>query len=300
MGTIALEFVPPDIAHGPRRATETAERVRELLLRAGLLHRVEALLIPGMIAEDDDRPIALVDKMDVLDVHLTTRSVLPLRNIVTQVTAFSSMEALDQRIAILEQAGIDRVVFVGVPRTLADGAGPGLTPAAALRRYSARLPGRGVVLIPTRQDEAARFGAKVAAGANLALCQMLFSDLIGSVLCATRVEGPKPEILLSFGYVPNAETRVGLIRWLIRDVTDAAQREMATVLDLASKHFADKKAALVEIYRRTVESVLDLGYPLGIHFECPYDFNPYAFEVFHAMLDVWSPPTPPPGSSLVR
>ena len=40
---------------------------------------------------------------------------------------------------------------------------------------------------------------------------------------------------------------------------------------------------------RLIEGVQGLGYPLGVHLECPYDFNGYAFEVFHTMLDVWSP-----------
>jgi len=292
MGTVALEFVPPDLAHGPDRASETAERVSELLSAEGLLGRVNALLIPGMIPEDDDRPVELREKMDVLDVHRATRAALPLENIVTQVTAFSSEEHLDQRIETLKSAGIDRAVFVGVPRTLVDGAGPGLAPVAALARYENTLSDRGVVLIPTRDDEAARFGAKVAAGANLALCQMLFSDLIAELLPSVKLDGPKPEILLSFGYVSKIEERTGLIRWLIRDETDAARREMETVFEIAGKPFAAKKAALVELYRRVIGGVQASGYPIGLHFECPYDFNRYAFEVFHAMLDVWSPSDP--------
>jgi hypothetical protein len=289
MGTVALEFVPPDRDQGPARAAQTAERVRARLASTGLAERVNALLIPGTIPEDDDRPLRLAEKLDVLEVHRATREALPLHNIVTQVTAFSTPEQLDERVAALRAAGVERAVFVGVPRTLADGAGPGMTPVAALRRYADRLAGRGVVLIPTRDAEAARFGAKLAAGANLALCQLLFSDQIARVLAAVEVAGTRPEVLLSFGYVAKVEARTGLIRWLIRDATAAAQREMQTVLEIAGKPFAAKKAALVEIYRRVIDGVHDLGWPLGVHFECPYDFNPYAFEVFHAMLDVWSP-----------
>lgn len=289
MGTVALEFVPPDRVHGPTRAAETAERVRALLEAEGLLGRVNALLVPGMIPEDDDRPIPLQEKLDVLDVHRATRAALPLESIVTQVTAFSSAEGLDRRVEAIRAAGIGRVVFVGVPRTLADGAGPGLAPAAALTRYADRLAGRGVVLIPTRDQEAARFGAKLAAGASFALCQMLFSERVASVLAELPEDAPRAEILLSFAYVPKLEQRSGLIRWLIRDTSDAARREMETVQRIAGQPFAAKKAALVEIYRRVVEGAARAGHPLGVHFECPYDFNAYAFEVFHAMLDVWSP-----------
>lgn len=289
MATVALEFVPPDRAHGPARAAETAERVRELLSAHGLLGRVNALLVPGMIPEDDDRPVPLREKLDVLDVHRATRAALPIESIVTQVTAFSAAEGLDRRIAAIREAGIGRVVFVGVPRTLADGAGPGLAPAAALGRYAGRLAGRGVVLIPTRDGEAARFGAKLAAGATFALCQMLFSDRIASVLAELPADAPRAEILLSFAYVPKLEQRTGLIRWLIRDTTEAARREMEEVQRIAGQPFAAKKTALVDLYRRVVEGAARAGHPLGVHFECPYDFNPYAFEVFRAMLDAWSP-----------
>jgi hypothetical protein len=291
--TVALEFVPPDLARGGAHARETAARVRELLEREGILERINALLLPGMIREDDDRPVPLEPKLDVLDLYGEIRHSLPMQAIVTQVTAFSSHAALDARIADLEAAGIERAVFVGVPRTLADGAGPGLAPADALERYRDRLQDRGVVLIPTRSDEASRFGAKVSAGASLALTQLLFSDRIAEVLSEVPCEGERPEVLLSFGYVPRAEERVGLIRWLIRDTTQAARDEMAKVAQLAGLSFAAKKPALVDLFRRATEAAATTGYPLGLHFECPYDFNPYAIEVFHAMLDAWSAPGSP-------
>lgn len=289
MGTVALEFTPPDIASGRERAQEIARLARDLLSSEGMLDRVNAFLFPGMIVEDDDRPVALGERIDVLEAYHAARSALPLEPIVTQVTAFSSVEDLDTRVEAIKSAGVDRVVFVGVPRTLSDGEGPGATPAAALERYSERLSGRGVVLIPTRDDEAARFEAKIAAGANLALCQMLFSDRIAQLLPRVRTDGPKPEILLSFGYTSKIEQTRGLIRWLIRDSTDAAQREMEIVYQISGMPFANKKAALVDIYRRVIDGVHESGFPMGIHFECPYEFNAYAFEVFHAMLDVWSP-----------
>jgi len=287
MPTIALEFVPPDVEHGPARAKETAERVRELLVREGIRARIDSLLLPGMIAEEDDRPVPLRPKLDVLDLHREIRDILELETIVTQVTAFSDAAALDVRMQALADAGIQNTVFVGVPRTLTDGAGPGLTPADALELYRDRWPGRGVILIPTREQEAARFSAKLAAGANLALTQMLFSDRVAEVLSALAPPAEKPLVLLSFGYVPKSEARVGLIRWLIRDSTPAARSEMETVLRLADLAFGPKKAALLEIFERTLDSALRTGYPLGLHFECPYDFNPYAIEVFHGMLDCW-------------
>lgn len=289
MSTVALEFVPPDLARGPNHARETAERVRELLVAEGIFDRVNALLLPGMIHEDADRPIPLEPKLDVLDLDREIREILDAQSIVTQVTAFSSTAELDARMDALRASGIQRAVFVGVPRTLADGQGPGLTPADALRRYRDRLQSCGVVMIPTRTSEAARFQEKVSAGANLALTQMLFSDLTARVLADVQVEGPRPEILLSFGYVPKVEERVGLIRWLIRDSTEEAQNEMEIVAKLAGMSFPAKKAMLVDLFQRVTEGVARTGFPAGLHFECPYDFNRYAIEVFHAMLDVWTP-----------
>ncbi|MDX1648945.1 MAG: mycobacterial-type methylenetetrahydrofolate reductase, partial [Myxococcota bacterium] len=149
MATIALEFVPPSAEGGPAKAREEAGKVRDLLRKAGIAERVDTLLVPGMIAEESDRPVPLEEKMDPLDVRRATREALPLQCVVTQVTAFSSMDALAERLDTLAEADIHRVVFVGVPRTLADGQGPGVAPTEALSHFRDRVPHRGVILIPT-------------------------------------------------------------------------------------------------------------------------------------------------------
>ncbi len=289
MPTIALEFVPPDVGADPSLAQAEAAKARDLMRGSGISDRVNSLLVPGIIAEDSDRPIPLNVKMDPLDVVRAVEETLPLDFILTQVTAFSSAAALGDRLRTLQSAGIRRVVFVGVPRTLADGEGPGVTPADALSGFREEIPDRGVILIPTRLDEKGRFEAKTKAGASFALSQMLFSDQITSFIPTVEVEEPKPEILLSFSYVPKVEGRVGLIRWLIRDDTDQAQREMAWVEALSDRSFDEKKAALVDLYKRVTDGMRESGYPLGVHFECPYGLNRYAFEVFGAMLDYWMP-----------
>jgi len=287
--TIALEFVPPDTSGGPEKAREDAGKAREQMTAAGMEGRIDSLLIPGMIPEESDRAVRLEEKMDPLAVKAAIADELPLACIVTQVTAFSSVEALGARIGELRDAGVRRAVFVGVPRTLADGEGPGVSPADALGRFGEAMPGRGVILIPTRDDEKPRFEAKAKAGANFALCQMLFSDHMAGFLPTVELPEPRPEILLSFGYVPKMEKRVGLIRWLIRDETEQAKREMAFVEEIAGKGFKKKRTALMDVYKRTVDPLLESGFPLGLHFECPYGFSRYAFDLFHAMLDHWSP-----------
>ena len=290
MASVVLEFVPPDVQDGLGRARSEAERALELMQISGLAGRIDTLLVPGLIQEDGDRPVPLAEKLDPLDVVRGVSGILPLSCIVTQVTAFASEAALGQRLGELKSAGIERVVFVGVPRTLQDGQGPGLAPSIALGRFRDQVPHRGVILIPSRADERPRFEAKLAAGANFALSQMLFSDCIVQLLPELRCPEASPRILLSFAYVPALETRLGLIRWLIRDVSPQAQREMAWIAALAEQPFRAKKASMVELYRRIVGELAASGFPLGVHFECPYGFNPYAFDVFHAMLDCWTPP----------
>jgi hypothetical protein len=289
MSRVILEFVPPDARDGPQRARDEATRVLELMQRAGLANRIDSLLVPGLIHEDDDRPVPLADKLDPLDLVRTIADVLPLSCIVTQVTAFATADALERRLGDLKTAGVERVVFVGVPRTLQDGQGPGLAPSDALGRFREQVPHRGVILIPSREQERARFESKLAAGANFALSQMLFSDCIAGLVPRLARIDPLPRILLSFAYVPGLETRLGLIRWLIRDTSPQAQREMQCVAELAEQPFRTKKASLLDLYKRVIDPLADSGYPLGVHFECPYGFNPYAFDVFHAMLDHWTP-----------
>src|SRR5262245_16432669 len=290
MASVVLEFVPPDAQDGRERARSEAAHALELMKSSGLAGRIDTLLVPGLIHEDGDRPVPLAEKLDPLDVVRTIGEILPLSCIVTQVTAFDSAAALERRLGALKAAGIERVVFVGVPRTLQDGQGPGLAPSDALGRFRDQVPHRGVILIPSRADEKPRFEAKLAAGANFALSQMLFSDCIARLVPELRCPGAPPRILLSFAYVPGLETRLGLIRWLIRDVSAQAQLEMACVAELAEQSFRTKKARLLDLYRRVIDVLGSAGYPLGVHFECPYGFNPYAFDVFHAMLDHWTPP----------
>jgi hypothetical protein len=289
MPTIALEFVPPDAAAGAGQARAEADKAKELMRASGLADRVNTLLVPGMIAEDTDRPVPLNERLDPLEVVRAIASTLPLDVILTQVTAFSSAAELGTRLRALQSAGIRRVVFVGVPRTLADGEGPGVTPADALGGFREEIPDRGVILIPTRQNEKERFEAKVKAGANFALSQLLFSDHVTSLVPTLELKEDRPEILLSFGYVPRVEQRIGLVQWLIRDDTDSARLEMAWVEALSDKPFREKKAALVDLYKRVTDGMRESGYPLGVHFECPYGNNAYAFEVFRAMLNYWSP-----------
>ena len=97
-----------------------------------------------MIEEDDDRPIEMKPKMDVLDFWSTIKPELPgIGGLCSQVTAFMDEPALRQRLGSLVDAGIDGIVFVGVPRTMADGEGSGVAPTDALSIYQEVVANRG-------------------------------------------------------------------------------------------------------------------------------------------------------------
>ena len=50
------------------------------------------------------------------------------------------------------------------------------------------------------------------------MTQLLYSDATVDFLAAfARDNEHRPEILLSFGFVPKVESQVGLINWLIQD-----------------------------------------------------------------------------------
>jgi hypothetical protein len=290
MNTIAMEFVPTSVKVGPAAAVAEAQKAKSLLEKSGLSGCVNSLFIPHLIEEGEDRPVALEEKMDPLATRNTIFKELPLSYIVAQVTFFSSTEQMYARVKQLQNASIERIVFVGVPRTMADGEGSGMSPIDALKYFRQQVPFRGVILIPPRPEEKKRFQFKLASGANFALTQLLYSDYIVKFLRSLRIDPlHRPEILLSFGYVPKAEQQKGLIRWLIQDQVPEVKKEMDYVSKLAPLPFREKKSKLVELYRRVVDGVGGLGFPLGLHFECPYGFSEPAMEIFHAMLDVWSP-----------
>jgi len=292
MNTIALEFVPPNLEDGAAGAAEEAHKVRQLSRRFGIEGRIRHCMIPGMIEEDPDRPVEMKPKMDPLDTWKAVREVLPEMNgLCTQVTAFSDEAQLTQRFREMRDAGVEGIIFVGVPRTMADGEGSGVAPTDALSMYTELVPNRGVILIPTREGEHGRFNFKCEQGATFALTQLLYSDAIVNFLKPFAAETPhRPELLLSFGFVPKAEKRVKLIRWLIQDPGNAlVEKEQAFVARLMEMPYKEKKRALVDLYRRVVDGIAPLGFPMSVHLEAPYGFTQPAFETFAEMLNAWAP-----------
>ncbi|WP_236739500.1 mycobacterial-type methylenetetrahydrofolate reductase, partial [Mycobacteroides abscessus] len=51
----------------------------------------------------------------------------------------------------------------------------------------------------------------------------------------------------------------------------------------------ERRPQLVDLYKRVVDGVGGLGFPLSIHFEAPYGLARPAFETFAEMLEYWSP-----------
>lgn len=292
LNTIALELVPPNVERGREQALEDAHKVLRCSAEAGLQGRIRHVMIPGMIEEDDDRPIEMKPKMDVLEFWTTIRPELPGTNaLCTQVTAFMDEPTLRQRLTDLSAAGFDGIAFVGVPRTMSDGEGSGVAPTDALSIYGDLVPNRGAILIPTREGEQGRFNFKCERGATYGMTQLLYSDaIVGFLREFAAATDHRPEILLSFGFVPKMEATVGLIDWLIQDPGNAAvAEEQAFVRTLAATEPAEKRKRMVDLYKRVIDGVGDLGFPLSIHLEATYGVSTPAFETFAEMLAYWSP-----------
>lgn len=294
LNTIAFELVPPNTELGPERALEDAHKVLQCSADAGLGGRIGHVMMPGMIDEDDDRPLEMKPKMDVLDFWSLIKPELPgVNGLCTQVTAFMDEATLHQRLTDLVAAGIEGIAFVGVPRTMADGEGSGVAPTDALSIYEKVVDNRGVILIPTREGEFGRFDFKCNRGATYGMTQLLYSDAIVGLLAeVAKTTDHRPEILLSFGFVPKVENRIGLINWLIQDPGNAAvAQEQEFVRKLADTESAERRQLMVDLYKRVIDGVVDLGFPLSIHLEAAYGVNKAAFDTFAAMLDYWAPDT---------
>lgn len=296
--TVAFEMVPPNTDMADR-ASEEGYKLAEHSRISGLDEHIRHVMIPGIIAEDDGRPVEMKPKMDPLEFwHAIRPEVGNLGGLCTQVTAFHNRTQLTERLHDLGDAGIEGVTFVGVPRSMGDGDGPGLAPTDALDEFRETVDHRGAILIPTRDAEADRFSAKCARGATFGMTQMLYSDAIVTFLRQFAQQSEhRPEIFLSFGYVPAAEDHVKLIDWLIQDPGNpAVQAEQAFVADIARSAPGVRRKKQVDLYKRIVDEVIALDFPISIHFEAPYGISKAAFETFAEMLDYWAPQSQDSGS----
>jgi hypothetical protein len=292
LNTIALELVPPNVELGREHALDEARKVLEFSKRSGLDDRIGHVMIPGMIEEDGDRPVEMKPKMDVLDFWSLIKPQLPgVKGLCTQVTAFMDEPTLRARLGTLVDAEVEGIAFVGVPRTMADGEGGGVAPTDALSLYDQLVANRGAILIPTRDGEQGRFTFKCNQGATYGMTQLLYSDaIVGFLQEFAKNSEHRPEILLSFGFVPKVETRVGLIKWLIQDQGNpAVAAEQEFVTKLASVDPAEKRKLMVDLYKRVIDGVADLGFPLSIHLEAAYGLSAPAFDTFAELLAYWSP-----------
>jgi hypothetical protein len=292
LNTIALELVPPNVEHGTGRALDEAHKVLELSKEFGLEGRIGHVMIPGIIEEESDRPVEMKPKLDVLEFWSAIQPELSrVRGLCTQVTAFMDEVTLGERLASLTTAGIEGIIFVGVPRTMNDGEGSGVAPTDALSIYDEMVRNRGVILIPTRDSEQGRFTFKCNQGATFGMTQLLYSDaIVGFLTDFAQQTEHRPEILLSFGFVPKFENKVRLINWLIQDPgNEVVAHEQAFVAKLADSEPEQKRKLMLELYRKVIDGVADLGYPLSVHLEAPYGVSSPAFETFAEMLAYWVP-----------
>ena len=65
--------------------------------------------------------------------------------------------------------------------------------------------------------------------------------------------------------------------------------EQKFVKQLAASETPEKRRLTVDLYKRVIDGVADLGFPLSIHLEATYGVSAPAFQTFAEMLDYWSP-----------
>jgi len=292
MQTVAVEMVPPRLDSSLDKAVEEGYKLAEQSRVSGITELVRHVMIPGMIPEEEDRPVEMKPRMDTLDFWRAIRPELGgIKGLCTQVTAYHSKPDLAARLGELRDAGMEGIAFVGVPRTMADGEGPGMAPTDALAEFTDVVANRGGILIPTREGEQGRFKFKCERGATYGMTQLLYSDAIVAFLQEfARATDYRPDILLSFGFVPGIEDKVKLIDWLIKDPGNSlVEQEQDFVARLARSSFEQRKIELVDLYKRIVDGVAGLGFPLSIHLEAPYGVSKPAFDTFSTMLDYWAP-----------
>ena len=46
---------------------------------------------------------------------------------------------------------------------------------------------------------------------------------------------------------------------------------------------------MLDLYKRVIDGVGELGFPLSVHFEAAYGPSKPAFETFAELLDYWAP-----------
>lgn len=292
MPRLSLAVAPPPYQTSSPGGSDHALQLAQRLADTRLRMVIDSLFIPMIIDEDSFRPDSFLTHEDPLDFHAVLTQTLPgLDAMVAQVTPFITAADLERRVHRARAQGVDRMVFVGLPREYAEADIVGLSPIQALSYFADRLTGRGVISIPSRPREHDRLQAKVAAGANFAVTQLIYGSPIVELLASLRDQWETPpEILLSFGYIPANEARHGLIQWLIQH--PEAQAEMDWVADTARCRQAERKSRLIELYRDVVTRVRRLGIDPGINFEAPYGLSPAAIDTFEAMLAYYDPRAP--------
>ncbi len=208
-----------------------------------------------------------------------------------KVTSFLDQESLGKRLTDLSGAGFDGIAFVGVPRTMKDGEGEGVAPTDALSIYEDLVPNRGAIPDPHPRRRAGPVQLQVRAGRHLRHDPAAVLRRHRRIPERVRQDHrPPAEILLSFGFVPKLETKIGLINWLIQDPGNpAVAAEQEFVSQLAAIDPAEKRKLMLDLYKRVIDGVAELGFPLSIHFEAAYGVSKPAFETFAEMLEYWAP-----------
>src|SRR5258705_10266056 len=89
LNTVAFELVPPNADLGREQALEEARKVLRFSKETGIDGRIGHVMMPGMIEEDDDRPIKMNLGLAGLNFWRITNPNLPgWKGLCTQATPF--------------------------------------------------------------------------------------------------------------------------------------------------------------------------------------------------------------------
>ncbi len=158
---MSIATPPPPLEAGLEGGRRQAHDLRERLADSRLAAALDRLFVPMVIDEDRLRPGEFVEHADPLDYQAALARELPqLDPIVAQVTPFTPSDALERRVARARAQGVERKVFIGVPREFDASQVVGPYPDQALHRFREKLGGRGVITIPRARPSATASGPR--------------------------------------------------------------------------------------------------------------------------------------------
>lgn len=223
-----LEAVPPEL----HRGEEAIEAVMDKVARVHAEWPLDGVNVPEIHEEParsskGERRQPFAPRVAPRDLAWMIRERLGIECMINHVVVHEpAARLLDWCRQTWEEYGIRQFVLVGGGRAGVRYPGPSVTEANQRVRDEAAIPGLriGNICIPSRTDEAARMGDKVAAGADFFTTQILYeADDFTALLDELHEQNAAPaELLLAFCPIRRARN-LRFLLWLGVNVPDALE-----------------------------------------------------------------------------